>query len=110
MEYEELRRRLVESPDFANNALFPYQAALESMDDRSFQLPRYDCGQTQRELDGSGIVCPPVDAQLLGTYLRYLRRVGFIPSPEELSARPERSQVPAHAMARGAPLTQHATA
>ena len=59
---------------------------------RSFQLPRYDCGQTQRELDGSGIECPPVDAQLLGTYLRYLRRIGFIQSPDELSRRPEPSE------------------
>src|SRR5215216_4682146 len=34
LRFDELRNRLVESPDFINNALFPYQAALETMDGR----------------------------------------------------------------------------
>jgi uncharacterized protein YjiS (DUF1127 family) len=34
-----------------------HMTALESMDDRNFQLPRYDCRQTLAELEGSGIVC-----------------------------------------------------
>jgi myxalamid-type nonribosomal peptide synthetase MxaA len=112
MPFEELRRRLVESPDFANNALFPYQAAVESMDDRSFQLPRYDCRQTQRELEGSGIVCPPVDEQLFDTYLRYLKGVGFIPDPSELPDRPADvcSDAMRADMACTAPPTRHATA
>jgi myxalamid-type nonribosomal peptide synthetase MxaA len=112
MPFEELRRRLVESPDFANNALFPYQAAVESMDDRSFQLPRYDCRQTQRELEGSGIVCPPVDEQLFDTYLRYLKGVGFIPDPSELPGRPADvcSDAMRAAMACTEPPMRHATA
>jgi myxalamid-type nonribosomal peptide synthetase MxaA len=61
LSFEEIRSRLVGSADFANNALFPYQAALESMDGRSFELPKYDCKHTLRELEGSGIACPPGD-------------------------------------------------
>jgi hypothetical protein len=83
--FGELRRRLIMSPGFAENALFPYQAALESMDERSFQLPRYDCRQTLSELEGSGIACPPADQTLFATYHRYLREVDFLPDPGGLS-------------------------
>ena len=82
----ELRDRLVNSHDFANNALFAYQAALEDMDDVSMQLPTYDTRDTTRELAGSGIVCAPADEKLFGTYLRYLQGIGFIPQPEGLEA------------------------
>jgi myxalamid-type nonribosomal peptide synthetase MxaA len=111
--FPELRRRLVESAGFADNALFPYQAALESMDETSLQLPTYDCTQTQRELDGSGIVCPPVDGKLLSTYMQYFTSIGFLPDPGALPGRPGHAdgsaQAMAAAMARAAPPTNHAT-
>jgi thioester reductase-like protein len=81
--FDELRSRLITRSDFADNALFPYQAVLESMDERSLQLPKYDCRQTLRELEGSAIVCPPADETLFLTYLRYLRSIGFLPDPNE---------------------------
>jgi myxalamid-type nonribosomal peptide synthetase MxaA len=80
--FEELRDRLVSSRDFASNALFAYQAALEDMDNISMQLPTYDTRETLRELKGSGISCAPADEKLFGTYLRYLQETGFIPQPE----------------------------
>jgi amino acid adenylation domain-containing protein/thioester reductase-like protein len=83
--FAEIRNDLLQRPDFAQNALFPYQAMLMEMDDRSLQLPHYDCQQAVRALDGSGIVCPPVDERLLGTYLQYLLRVGFMPLPQEVA-------------------------
>lgn len=86
--FDEVRRRLIMSPNFSENALFPYQAVLESMDERSLQLPKYDCGQTEAELEGSGIVCPPGDEKLFRTYLGYLRDVDFLPSVEELALAP----------------------
>jgi len=46
------------------------------------QLPTYDTRETRRELLGSGIMCPPADEKLFGTYLRYLQEIGFIPLPE----------------------------
>ena len=84
--FVDLRDRLLNSPDFSNNALFAYQAALDEMDNVSMQLPTYDTRETDRELAGSGISCPPADEKLFGTYLSYLQEIGFIPQPENLSA------------------------
>jgi thioester reductase-like protein len=86
MRFVELRDRLVNSRDFAANALFAYQATLEDMDDTSLQLPTYDTRQTQRELRPAGIVCPAADEKLFGLYLRYLQDIGFIPAPARLPA------------------------
>jgi myxalamid-type nonribosomal peptide synthetase MxaA len=82
MPFTELRDRLIHSPGFAQNALFPYQAALQEMDSYSLELPRYDTAQTRRALAGSGIACPPADERLFGTYIDYLQEIGFIPEPE----------------------------
>ncbi len=79
--FELLRDRLVDSENFVDNALFPYQAMLQDFDSRSLELPNYDCSQTERALAGSGIACPPADEKLFGTYLGYLREVGFVPEP-----------------------------
>lgn len=84
--FMELRDALVNNSDFANNALFAYQAALEEMNNVSMELPTYDTRETKRELEGSGIVCAPADEKLFGTYFRYLQNVGFIPQPESLTA------------------------
>jgi len=84
--FEVLRDRLVSSPDFASNALFAYQAALEDMSDVSMQLPTYDTRDAQRELEGSGIVCSPADEKLFETYFNYLRGSGFMPDPATLTA------------------------
>lgn len=80
----ELRDRLVASPNFASNALFAYQAALEDMNQVSMQLPTYDTRDTNRALEGSGISCAPADEKLFETYFRYLRGIGFIPAPDEI--------------------------
>jgi myxalamid-type nonribosomal peptide synthetase MxaA len=82
MPFTELRDRLIHSPGFAQNALFPYQAALQEMDSYSLELPRYDTAQTRRALAGSSIACPPADETLFGTYIDYLQEIGFIPEPE----------------------------
>ncbi len=81
--FEEVRARLVADPDLTNNPLFIYQAALAEMDARSLEIPKYDTTIAERALEGSGIRCPPVDFRLLGTYLHYLRSVGFMPEPLE---------------------------
>jgi myxalamid-type nonribosomal peptide synthetase MxaA len=89
--FEELRTRIVGSADFAQNALFPYQAVLESMDERSMQLPKYDCTQTLKELEGSDISCPAADEGLFEIYLRSLTDCGFLPAPGEFAARADRA-------------------
>jgi amino acid adenylation domain-containing protein/thioester reductase-like protein len=83
--FTDIRDRLINGSDFAGNALFPYHAVLEEMDDRSLQLPNYDCAETLRELEGSDIACPPVDDELFGTYMRYLRNIGYMPEPVEMT-------------------------
>ena len=40
--------------------------------------------QALRELEGSGITCPPANVELFETYRRYLQAVGFLPEPEAL--------------------------
>jgi thioester reductase-like protein len=83
--FEELRDRLLSNPNFSQNALFAYQAALEDMNDISMQLPIYDTRETERELANSGIVCAGADQKLFETYLRYLQKIGFIQQPEEMT-------------------------
>jgi len=50
--------------------------------DRPEQLEQpVDCGNTLRYLTGSNIVCPPVDADLVGVYVAYLINSGFLELP-----------------------------
>jgi myxalamid-type nonribosomal peptide synthetase MxaA len=83
MPFQTLRSRLFASADFAENALFPYLTALESMNDESLEFPQFDCRGTLKELEGSGIICPPADATLFTKYLRYLQGVRFLPDPND---------------------------
>ncbi|WP_457028775.1 non-ribosomal peptide synthetase [Kitasatospora sp. P5_F3] len=43
--------------------------------------PRLDRAGIERDLAGSGLVCPPVDAELLDRYLDYFHASGFIAAP-----------------------------
>lgn len=86
LRFSDLRDYLLGSRDFGANALFPYQAILEEMDDISLQLPTYDTRVTQAELQGSGIACAPADEKLFGLYLDYLRSIGYMPQPERVAA------------------------
>jgi thioester reductase-like protein len=85
--FRTLRSRLFASADFAENALFPYMTALESMNDESLEFPKFDCRGTLKALEGSGIACPPADEALLAKYLHYLLEVGFLPDPDDVPGR-----------------------
>jgi hypothetical protein len=41
---------------------------------------RFDRSRTMRALDGSGIVCPPIDDAMLNRYFRYFVDSGFLPA------------------------------
>jgi hypothetical protein len=43
--------------------------------------PRLTCHETLEALAPAGIQCPPLDRHLIGRYLSYLARTGFIPGP-----------------------------
>ncbi|MGW9206129.1 amino acid adenylation domain-containing protein [Embleya sp. NPDC055664] len=46
-------------------------------------FPRFGRHNTEAALAESGLVCPPVDAELLDTYLREFRRTGYLAPPPE---------------------------
>ncbi len=48
----------------------------------------YDDARTRAALDGSDIVCPPLDARLLDTYLDRLLAEGFLPEPAGAGSTP----------------------
>jgi thioester reductase-like protein len=49
------------------------------------RMPEFDCQNTLEGLAGTPIICPQIDAELIGTYLGYLTRCGFLNSPAHRS-------------------------
>ncbi|MFF5438906.1 amino acid adenylation domain-containing protein [Streptomyces achromogenes] len=47
-------------------------------------FPKFSRTNAERALERSGITCPPVDADMIDTYLGYFRRIGFLISPGAL--------------------------
>ncbi|MFD6162967.1 thioester reductase domain-containing protein [Nocardia sp. NPDC060256] len=45
------------------------------------ETSEWDDTTTRRALSGSGIVCPPMTAELIDRHLDYLTEVGFLPNP-----------------------------
>ncbi|HEY9872354.1 MAG TPA: hypothetical protein V6D12_02910, partial [Candidatus Obscuribacterales bacterium] len=44
--------------------------------------PYFDCKNTLKQLAKTDIICPPIDAKLLNTYLSYFIRSGFLDAPQ----------------------------
>ena len=47
------------------------------------QSVQLKCDNALRDLAGAGILCPPVDKQLLETYFSYFIRIGYLNSPAQ---------------------------
>jgi amino acid adenylation domain-containing protein/thioester reductase-like protein len=47
--------------------------------------PNFDCQNLLTGLAGSGIVCPPLEAELFNTYLAYFTRSGYLPTPQPVA-------------------------
>ena len=45
---------------------------------QEMRQPEFACIQTQAALEGSGIVCPELDEELLALYFEYFERTGFL--------------------------------
>jgi amino acid adenylation domain-containing protein/thioester reductase-like protein len=45
------------------------------------RVPVFDARNTRVALQGTGIVCPPVDDALLDRYLKFFMQIGFLPPP-----------------------------
>ncbi|HEV8580084.1 MAG TPA: thioester reductase domain-containing protein [Thermoanaerobaculia bacterium] len=96
MSYEDWGRHLFDVARVdKNNALAVFAGVAESFGDFRDQAEAkglvmenrkeilFDDTQTRRALAGSGIVCPPLDADLFRAYLDYFVRTGFFPPPAQ---------------------------
>jgi amino acid adenylation domain-containing protein/thioester reductase-like protein len=80
--YAQWRTNLLEhSTDPAANALYPFLDMFTEQTSAERE-PLFDCQRTLQGLSGTGITCPPIDAQLLCTYFDYFVRSGYLlPAP-----------------------------
>lgn len=53
-------------------------------------FPRFGRERTERDLASSGLVCPPVDADMLDSYIRYFYAEGYIERPRTGALEPAR--------------------
>lgn len=76
--YTEWRHRLLEDTKRSTqNALFPLLPLLTEASPFE-KAPVYDCSRTLAGLSNSTIACPPIDGQLMSTYLGYFRKSGYL--------------------------------
>jgi amino acid adenylation domain-containing protein/thioester reductase-like protein len=59
----------------------PYLPLVEEVSLEQVFMPRFDCANTLAALQGTGLVCPPLDSALLGLYLNRLMQTGILPMP-----------------------------
>ncbi len=86
--YEEWQARLINNLSSADNPLYTLRPfLLEKWSDEQITIPdlylqsrrpKISCEETLNALAGSGIVCPPLDSQLLMTYSAFLMQNGFL--------------------------------
>ena len=60
----------------------PYLPLIEEVEEKQVFMPEFDLTNTLTALDGSGIVCHPVNGKLFTTYLQYFTPNGFLGKPE----------------------------
>jgi thioester reductase-like protein len=86
--YDQWRAMLLKiaesSPDHPLYAIFSLFATNRSGGSHSATL-QFDCQNTLTRLAETSIVCPPIDATLLNTYLSYLMQNGFLDAPTQCS-------------------------
>jgi hypothetical protein len=72
----------------ASSPLQPFFPIFSTEQDRReptlMRLPRFDCRNVEEGLEGLGIQCPPVDAELLRCNVDAFARAGLLPSPRSL--------------------------
>ncbi|WP_339383843.1 non-ribosomal peptide synthetase family protein [Fortiea sp. LEGE XX443] len=63
--------------------LFPLVTLLSQQKNSTSALLKFDCQNTLHGLANTSITCPPVDENLLNTYLSYLMQKGFLETPKQ---------------------------
>jgi thioester reductase-like protein len=77
----EWRANLLATAEATDNALSPLLSLFEDEDTQTANhQPRFDCQNTLKGLANTEIVCPPLDDQLIETYLLYLIEQGILPN------------------------------
>jgi amino acid adenylation domain-containing protein/thioester reductase-like protein len=71
---------VAESRAGRDNALAPYLAMMEEVRDAMMRLPRFDCARTGAALEGSGLVCPPIDTDFVRTLVAFYLERGVLPA------------------------------
>ncbi|MGB7874050.1 MAG: amino acid adenylation domain-containing protein, partial [Anaerolineales bacterium] len=65
-------------PHMPSGGWEPYLPLLEEVEEKQVFMPEFDLNNTLSGLNGSGIVCHPVNARLFSTYLDYFTPHGFL--------------------------------
>jgi thioester reductase-like protein len=76
--FDSWRERLLASPDFERNALYPFRPFLATVQADQLSPPPYGSGRAQAALSAAGVVCPPVDETLIKTYFARYAAEGFL--------------------------------
>jgi myxalamid-type nonribosomal peptide synthetase MxaA len=76
--FDSWRDRLLASPGFEQNALYPFRLFLAGVQADQLSPPPYGSDRAQAALAAAGVVCPPVDEQLIGTYFARYAAEGLL--------------------------------
>jgi thioester reductase-like protein len=80
--YSQWRAMLLERAEETGNALAPLLPLFRAHDTtRWLLLPPYDDALARRDLGGTGIACPPIDAALFRRYIERFVVSGYVPRP-----------------------------
>jgi len=71
---------VAESRTGRDNALAPYLAMMEEVREAMMRIPRFDCARTSAALEGSGLACRPIDADLVRTLVAFYLEKGVLPA------------------------------
>ncbi len=83
MSFDEWRAELFRQvPHMPSDGWEPYLPLLEEVEEKQVFMPEFDLSNTLSALDGSNIVCHPVNARLFSTYLDYFTPHGFLETSE----------------------------
>jgi thioester reductase-like protein len=81
--FDEWRAELFRQvPHMPSDGWEPYLPLVEEVEEKQVFMPEFDLTNTLTALNGSGIVCHPVNGKLFTTYLQYFTPQGFLEKPE----------------------------
>ncbi|TMQ10164.1 MAG: NAD-dependent epimerase/dehydratase family protein [Deltaproteobacteria bacterium] len=63
-----------------DNPLTPYLAMMQDVRDAMAKIPRFDRARTRAALEGSGLVCRPIDADLVRTLVAFYLEKAVLPA------------------------------